>query len=166
MPLSFSGGSDAVASEEACPPAHVQQPQVRQEGRDAQAHVSATDVRAFGRAPERTDVVADTPPGVGPFSQPDSLPPEEELKFSVRRGGSGRACGCTCMTVGLHHSLSTQLTAEGQGWGGGARAQPPSASSLLFDELPRGPDDCLSGETFVFTGNLPRLSRCDPYTAA
>ena len=63
----------------------------------------------------------------------------------------------------FHSPSGAQVTAEGQAWGGaGARAQPPSASILQYDDLPRGPDDCLSGETFVFTGNLPRLSRYEP----
>ena len=33
-------------------------------------------------------------------------------------------------------------------------------STLDADSLPRGADDCLSGETFVITGTLPHLSRC------
>ena len=42
--------------------------------------------------------------------------------------------------------------------GGGARAPPSEAMDV--DAVPRGADDCLSGETFVITGVQPHLSRC------
>ena len=38
------------------------------------------------------------------------------------------------------------------------RSQAPAEPIALAD-LPRGPDDCLEGETFVLTGQLPHLSR-------
>jgi hypothetical protein len=84
----LSGGGDALACQEAGAPACVQ-PKVRQEGRDAEALVSAADVRACGRLSVAL-APALTPARWGP-TQLDSLPPEEELKFTVGLHG-GRAC--------------------------------------------------------------------------
>ena len=47
---------------------------------------------------------------------------------------------------------------------GGAKAEP--TDRLDPSELPRGADDCLSGETFVLTGVLPHLSRRVPLSRA
>lgn len=73
---------------------------------------------------------------------------ESELEFSAR---------LSPQRVRLPLTTPTQVLADAK-WGGADRqaaAPPPSLA-----DLPRGPDDCLEGLTFVLTGALPHLGRC------
>lgn len=74
---------------------------------------------------------------------------ESELEFSARLAFPPK--------VRLPLTSPTQVLADAK-WGGADRqaaAPPPSLA-----DLPRGPDDCLEGLTFVLTGALPHLGRC------
>jgi hypothetical protein len=62
------------------------------------------------------------------------------------------------LTKPAYRCCGAQVGEATNAWQGGARALPQGM--LDAAELPRGADDCLSGETFVITGTQPHLTRC------
>lgn len=65
---------------------------------------------------------------------------------------------CVALFPSTPSCLLRQVGDATAAWHGGARNEPHGMLDAV--ELPRGADDCLSGETFVITGVLPHLARC------